>query len=77
MTENPNPDWHNWRWQMQNRIHDLDTLKEYFHPTPEEIEAIAGTDGIFRWNITPYYASLIDPEGSGVRDPKTGSAAQV
>ena len=72
MEANRNPDWYNWRWQMQNRIHDLDTLEQYFHPTPDEMEAIAGTDGIFRWNITPYYASLIDP-----KDPECVIRKQV
>lgn len=57
-----NPQWKNWKWQMQHRIHTPEALQDYIQPTPDELEAIRGTDGIFRWNITPYYASLMDPE---------------
>ncbi|MEZ4702405.1 MAG: KamA family radical SAM protein [Rhodothermales bacterium] len=50
-----------WTWQMRNRVHDLASLRQYLEPTPDEVEAIRVTDGVFRWNITPYYAGLIDP----------------
>lgn len=53
--------WTNWRWQMRNRIHTTDDLAQYITPTEDELQAIRETDGIFRWNITPYYASLMDP----------------
>jgi lysine 2,3-aminomutase len=66
------PDWHDWTWQMRNRIHDLDGLQAYLTPTPGEVQAIQETAGIFRWNITPYYASLIDPH-----DPKCPIRRQV
>ena len=56
------PEWHNWRWQMQNRIHSVEALQQYIDPTDDELEAIEATKGIFRWNITPYYASLMDPD---------------
>jgi len=55
------PQWQNWRWQMQNRIHDAETLREYIDPTDDELHAIEATRDIFRWNITPYYAALMDP----------------
>ena len=45
---------------MRHRIHSYDQLAEYIEPTPDEIEAIEATRDIFRWNITPYYASLMD-----------------
>ena len=47
---------------MQNRIHSAEALHEWIDPTESELEAIEKTDGVFRWNITPYYAALIDPE---------------
>ncbi len=45
---------------MRNRVHDLDGLKQFINPTDDEVSAIEATKGIFRWNITPYYASLMD-----------------
>ena len=47
---------------MQNRIHSAEALHEWIDPTESELEAIEKTDGVFRWNITPYYAALMDPE---------------
>jgi lysine 2,3-aminomutase len=55
------PKWENWRWQMQNRIHSQEALEAWIEPTPDEREAIEKTSDVFRWNITPYYASLMDP----------------
>jgi lysine 2,3-aminomutase len=54
------PRWTDWRWQMQNRIHSVEALEEWITPTPEEREAIEKTSEVFRWNITPYYARLMD-----------------
>jgi len=55
-------EWTDWRWQMQNRIHSVEALREWINPTPDEIEAIEKTKGVFRWNITPYYAQLMDAD---------------
>jgi lysine 2,3-aminomutase len=57
-----NPQWNDWRWQMQNRIHSAEALKEWIDPTADELEAIEKTAEVFRWNITPYYARLMDPD---------------
>jgi len=59
MQQEQNPT--NWRWQMRNRIHTVEDLTQYITPTEDELQAIRATEGIFRWNITPYYASLMDP----------------
>jgi lysine 2,3-aminomutase len=45
---------------MQNRIHDAETLADWINLTRDEREAIEQTDEVFRWNVTPYYASLMD-----------------
>ena len=52
--------WIDWRWQMRHRVHDEAGLRAYVEPTPNELAAIEATRDIFRWNITPYYASLMD-----------------
>lgn len=55
-------DWTDWRWQMRNRIHDVEALRNWIAPTADEEEAIEQTADVFRWNITPYYARLMDPD---------------
>ena len=47
---------------MQNRIHDAASLEQYIRPTEDERCAIEATKDVFRWNITPYYARLMDPD---------------
>ncbi len=54
--------WRDWRWQMRHRVHDEASLRRYVEPTADELAAIEATRDIFRWNITPYYASLMDPD---------------
>ena len=47
---------------MQNRINTVEALRQYIDPTDDELEAIEVTRDVFRWNITPYYASLMNPD---------------
>ena len=54
--------WTDWRWQMRHRVHDETSLRAYVEPTADELEAIEATADVFRWNITPYYASLMDED---------------
>ena len=54
-------DWTNWGWQMRHRIRSAEALREWIEPTPEEEEAIELLAARFRFVITPYYASLMDP----------------
>lgn len=53
--------WQDWRWQLSHRLNNLDELKALINLTPEEATAI-DTQGLFRLDITPYFASLIDPD---------------
>ena len=55
-------DWRDWGWQMRHRIRTADSLREWIDPTPEEEEAIADLATRFRFVITPYFASLMDPQ---------------
>lgn len=52
----------NWQGQLRNRISSVAGLSQYVHLTPEEIEGIERASARFRWAITPYYASLMDPD---------------
>jgi len=57
----PDSDWNNWRWQLSHRLNSLDELSAVVNLTPDEIEGISAKDR-FRLDITPYFASLIDPD---------------
>ncbi len=54
-------EWQDWRWQLKNRITDLEQLRSVLALTPEEEEGVAKCLTRLRMAITPYYASLIDP----------------
>ena len=58
----PRHKWTDWRWQMQNRIHSAEALREWIHPTDDERAAIERAGDAFRWNVTPYYAHLMTPD---------------
>lgn len=55
-------DWSNWHWHISNGISDANILSKIVSVTPEEIKEIDKTATIYRWKISPYYASLMDPE---------------
>jgi len=54
-------DWSDWGWQMRHRIRSAASLRDWIEPTQEEEEAIEALATRFRFVITPYYASLMDP----------------
>lgn len=54
-------DWENWRWQMQNRITDTQTLQALLpNLTAEDIQSIKWVGKTFRWAVSPYYLCLMD-----------------
>ncbi|MBN1991707.1 MAG: lysine 2,3-aminomutase [Anaerolineae bacterium] len=57
----PDEKWNDWRWQLSHRVNDFEILETFIKLTPEEIEGICA-DNKFRLDITPYFASLIDPD---------------
>ena len=57
----PDEKWLSWRWQMSNRLNTLDELGAVINLTDSEREALSA-QGLFRVDITPYFASLIDPD---------------
>jgi len=52
--------WNDWRWQLAHRLNTVDELNRVIQLTPEEIEGLSAP-GRFRVDITPYFATLIDP----------------
>lgn len=67
----PDSEWTNWRWQLSHRLNSLDDLSNLIHLTADEIAGISAKDR-FRLDITPYFASLIDPN-----DPQCPIRRQV
>lgn len=55
-------DWNNPKWQLKNRITDVDEISKYTHLSNEEYENIKNVGAKYRFAITPYYFSLIDFE---------------
>jgi len=53
-------EWNDWKWQVRNRVADVETLKQVINLGPDEEEAIEEVLKKFRVGITPYYASLMD-----------------
>lgn len=53
--------WNDWKWQIANRITSVEQLKKVINITPEEEEGIHECLKTLRMAITPYYASLMDP----------------
>lgn len=54
-------EWNDWKWQLRNRIKDVDTLNLYYPLTEEQKNEIHLVSSSFRWAISPYYLSLIHP----------------
>ena len=53
-------DWQDWRWQLRNRIRDLEGAARIFEMTESEKSAILKRQGQLPLGITPYYTSLLD-----------------
>ncbi|HSJ54696.1 MAG TPA: KamA family radical SAM protein, partial [Anaerolineae bacterium] len=53
--------WQDWRWQLAHRLNSVEELSRIIRLTPEEIEGLSAS-GHFRVDITPYFASIIDPD---------------
>jgi lysine 2,3-aminomutase len=57
----PDEQWNDWRWQLSHRLNTLEELEQIINLTPEEVEGLSAEDK-FRVDVTPYFASLIDPD---------------
>lgn len=54
--------WNDWNWQVRNRITTLEELQQVVTLTPDEIQGVKQCLQSLRMAITPYYATLMDPE---------------
>ncbi|MCB8943100.1 MAG: lysine 2,3-aminomutase [Ardenticatenaceae bacterium] len=57
----PDEQWQDWRWQMSHRLNTVAELGRVINLTESEKKALEAND-LFRVDITPYFASLIDPD---------------
>jgi lysine 2,3-aminomutase len=55
-------DWNDWRWQLRNMLTGADQLAQVVRLSPDERAGLVAARGRFRVGITPYYASLMDPD---------------
>ncbi len=56
----PDAQWNDWRWQLSHRLNSLAELSQIINLTDEEVEGCRSHH--FRVDVTPYFASLIDPD---------------
>jgi lysine 2,3-aminomutase len=60
--DTPDHQWNDWTWQQQNRLTRVEELEQVLSLSPQERQAFAASRDLFRVSITPYYASLMDPQ---------------
>ena len=54
-------EWNDWRWQLTHRLNTIDDFARVIRLTPEERVGLSAP-GHFRVDVTPYFASLMDPD---------------
>ena len=57
--------WNDWRWQMRHSFKTLDGLARVFTLSADERAAMERNGDVLPVAITPYYASLLDPQDAG------------
>ncbi len=55
-------DWNNHKWHLKNAIKDTQILSRIISLSDQEIRDIDKTATQYRWQVSPHYASLMDPE---------------
>lgn len=60
--EVPKEQWDDWQWQMANRVTTLEQCEQIFNLTDTEREGVVRCNGRFALSITPYFASLAQPD---------------
>lgn len=72
-------EWDDWRWQLKHRVRTAEELARFLPLTTEELVSIAAVERIYRFAISPYYLSLIDPDDpdDAVRRQAVPSGAEL
>jgi glutamate 2,3-aminomutase len=53
-------EWQDYRWHLKNAVYDADILSRIISLSKQEIQDIKKTATQYRWQISPYYISLMD-----------------
>lgn len=71
--------WEDYRWQLSNRISDVETLEKIIHLDEREKKEIEEVGKKFRWSVSPYYLSLMDLDNKfdPIRLMSIPSAAEI
>jgi len=64
--------WNDWRWQFRHRITTLEQLARLVPLTPDQLAGLGRVVQRFRFAITPYFLTLLDPHDPA--DPLTRQA---
>jgi lysine 2,3-aminomutase len=74
----PDEKWNDWRWQLSHRLNSVEELEQVIRLTDSERKALS-TSGLFRVDITPYFASLMAPDdlGDPIRRQVIPTAAEL
>ncbi|AEF94385.1 lysine 2,3-aminomutase YodO family protein [Desulfotomaculum nigrificans CO-1-SRB] len=51
--------WDDWRWQMANRIKDVQVLGQLMNLSAEDMNLIDQVGQHYRWAVSPYYLALV------------------
>ena len=57
-------EWNDWRWQIKNRITSVAAAERILHLSHDERAALTLKGQCLPLSVTPYYASLLDPDDS-------------
>ena len=55
-------DWDNWKWQLAHSLSEPHQLRQVLDLEPARLESLERVSQHFRWALSPYYASLMDPD---------------
>ena len=55
-------DWTTWQWQIGHQINHLEIVEQIIELTEDEKEVIRHVGTIYRWAVSPYFASLMSPD---------------
>ncbi|MFZ5915553.1 MAG: lysine 2,3-aminomutase [Chloroflexota bacterium] len=59
--DTPLEQWNDWRWQLAHRLNTVADFERVLRLTPHEIAGLSAAER-FRVDVTPYFASLMDPD---------------
>jgi lysine 2,3-aminomutase len=54
--------WNDYKWHLRNRIGRIEVLSRILNLSEEEKAQIQRAGDQYRWTVSPYYASLMDPD---------------